>query len=190
MARALSSVIGFLEDRQARSHTGPNWLFFGEQRQATDFYCRQDLEAYQASGHLDRLGVVFSRDQRNKIYVQGRMREDGPRLWQWLQDGAHFYVCGDAGRTAKDVDQTLKDIAATHGGLDRMWWAPVRTVEYASVVLRDEAGGFTAPPSVNSLRFPITSTCRGQAVEISMPVGAPSSRKCLCSSPLTSRRAL
>ncbi|MBV9026107.1 MAG: bifunctional nitrate reductase/sulfite reductase flavoprotein subunit alpha [Streptomycetaceae bacterium] len=114
----VAPFIGFLEDRQARGHTGPNWLFFGEQRQATDFYYRQDLEAYQASGHLDRLGLAFSRDQRNKIYVQDRMREKGARLWQWLQDGAHFYVCGDAGRMAKDVDQALKDIAATHGGMD------------------------------------------------------------------------
>ncbi|ARF52907.1 bifunctional nitrate reductase/sulfite reductase flavoprotein subunit alpha [Streptomyces gilvosporeus] len=114
----VAPFVGFLEDRQARGHTGPNWLFFGEQRQATDFYYRQDLETYRASGHLDRLDLAFSRDQRNKIYVQDRMREHGPRLWQWLQDGAHFYVCGDAGRMAKDVDQALKDIAATHGGLD------------------------------------------------------------------------
>ncbi|MEU4653318.1 bifunctional nitrate reductase/sulfite reductase flavoprotein subunit alpha [Streptomyces sp. NPDC023723] len=114
----VAPFVGFLEDRQARGHTGPNWLFFGEQRQSTDFYYRQDLEAYQASGHLDRLDLAFSRDQRNKIYVQDRMREHGPRLWQWLQDGAHFYVCGDAGRMAKDVDQALKDIAATHGSMN------------------------------------------------------------------------
>ncbi|KPC59081.1 bifunctional nitrate reductase/sulfite reductase flavoprotein subunit alpha [Streptomyces chattanoogensis] len=113
----VAPFVGFLEDRQARGHTGANWLFFGEQRQATDFYYRQDLEAYQASGHLGRLDIAFSRDQRNKIYVQDRMRENGSRLWQWLQDGAHFYVCGDAGRMAQDVDQALKDIAATHGGL-------------------------------------------------------------------------
>ncbi|WP_043262816.1 bifunctional nitrate reductase/sulfite reductase flavoprotein subunit alpha [Streptomyces sp. CT34] len=114
----VAPFVGFLEDRRARGHTGPNWLFFGEQRQATDFYYREDLESYQASGHLDRLDLAFSRDQRNKIYVQDRMREKGARLWQWLQDGAHFYVCGDAGRMAHDVDQALKDIAATHGGMD------------------------------------------------------------------------
>ncbi|WP_432170214.1 molybdopterin-dependent oxidoreductase [Streptomyces sp. 1222.5] len=114
----VAPFIGFLEDRQARGHTGPNWLLFGEQRQATDFYYRDDLEAHQASGHLDRLDLAFSRDQRNKIYVQDRMREHGPRLWQWLQDGAHFYVCGDAGRMAKDVDQALKEIIATHGNMD------------------------------------------------------------------------
>ncbi|MEW1718229.1 bifunctional nitrate reductase/sulfite reductase flavoprotein subunit alpha [Streptomyces sp. NPDC093109] len=114
----VAPFVGFLEDRRARGHTGPNWLFFGEQRRATDFYYRQDLAADRASGHLDRLDLAFSRDQRNKIYVQDRMREHGPRLWQWLQDGAHFYVCGDAGRMAEDVDRALKDIAATHGGMD------------------------------------------------------------------------
>ncbi|MEW2067528.1 bifunctional nitrate reductase/sulfite reductase flavoprotein subunit alpha [Streptomyces sp. NPDC007346] len=114
----VAPFVGFLEERRARGHTGPNWLFFGEQRRATDFYHREELEAYQASGHLDRLDLAFSRDQRNKIYVQDRMREHGPRLWQWLQDGAHLYVCGDASRMAKDVDQALTDIAAAHGGLD------------------------------------------------------------------------
>ncbi|GGU96112.1 bifunctional reductase [Streptomyces albospinus] len=114
----VAPFVGFLEDRRARGHTGPNWLFFGEQRQATDFYHRQDLEAYRASGHLDRLDLAFSRDQRNKIYVQDRMRENGARLWQWLQDGAHFYVCGDAGRMAKDVDKALTEAVATHGGMD------------------------------------------------------------------------
>lgn len=114
----VAPFVGFLEDRRVRGHTGPNWLFFGEQRQATDFYYREELEAYRASGHLDRLDLAFSRDQRNKVYVQDRMREHGSRLWQWLQDGAHFYVCGDASRMAKDVDRALKDIATTHGGLD------------------------------------------------------------------------
>ncbi|MDH6143450.1 sulfite reductase (NADPH) flavoprotein alpha-component [Kitasatospora sp. GP30] len=114
----VAPFIGFLEDRQARGHTGPNWLFFGEQCEATDFYHRDELEAYRACGHLDRLDVAFSRDQRNKIYVQDRMREHGPRLWRWLQDGAHFYVCGDAGRMAKDVDQALREIVAAHGGMD------------------------------------------------------------------------
>ncbi|MFJ6783240.1 molybdopterin-dependent oxidoreductase [Streptomyces yangpuensis] len=114
----VAPFIGFLEDRRAKGHTGPNWLFFGEQREATDFYHRRELEAFLSSGHLDRLDVAFSRDQRNKIYVQDRMREHGPRLWRWLQDGAHFYVCGDAGRMAKDVDRALHEIVATHGSMD------------------------------------------------------------------------
>ncbi|MGW0120631.1 molybdopterin-dependent oxidoreductase [Streptomyces sp. NPDC003327] len=111
----VAPFVGFLEDRLARGHTGPNWLFFGEQRRATDFYYREELEAHRDSGHLDRLDVAFSRDQRNKVYVQDRMRENGARLWQWLRDGAHVAVCGDAGRMAKDVDRALREIVALHG---------------------------------------------------------------------------
>ena len=114
----VAPFIGFLEDRQARGHTGPNWLFYGEQHQATDFYYREELQAHVASGHLDRLDTAFSRDQRSKIYVQDRMREHGPRLWSWLQDGARFYVCGDASRMARDVDQALHEIVTQHGGMD------------------------------------------------------------------------
>ncbi|MFE2722095.1 molybdopterin-dependent oxidoreductase [Kitasatospora sp. NPDC059327] len=114
----VAPFIGFLEERQARGHTGPNWLFFGEQRSATDFYYREDLETFRASGHLDRLDLAFSRDQRRKVYVQDRMREQGPRLWRWLQDGAQLYVCGDAGRMAKDVDRALREVVAAHGGMD------------------------------------------------------------------------
>ncbi|SCE36020.1 Oxidoreductase NAD-binding domain-containing protein [Streptomyces sp. ScaeMP-e83] len=114
----VAPFVGFLEERRALGHTGPNWLFLGEQRRAADFYYREELEVYRAAGHLGRLGLAFSRDQRNKVYVQDRMREHGPRLWQWLRDGAHFYVCGDASRMAEDVDQALRDIAAAHGGMD------------------------------------------------------------------------
>ncbi|MFH9740925.1 molybdopterin-dependent oxidoreductase [Streptomyces roseolus] len=106
---------GFLEDRLARGHKGRNWLFFGEQREATDFYYREDLEAHLATGHLDRLDTAFSRDQRAKVYVQDRMREHGAALWSWLQDGAHVAVCGDAARMAKDVDRALREVVARHG---------------------------------------------------------------------------
>ncbi|MFB7450153.1 molybdopterin-dependent oxidoreductase [Streptomyces sp. NPDC056194] len=114
----VAPFVGFLQDRLARGHTAPNWLFFGEQREATDFYHRRELEAYLESGHLARLDLAFSRDQRNKVYVQDRMRENGARLWQWLRDGAHFYVCGDAERMAKDVDRALREVVAAHGGMD------------------------------------------------------------------------
>ncbi|MCZ4081194.1 bifunctional nitrate reductase/sulfite reductase flavoprotein subunit alpha [Streptomyces sp. H34-S5] len=114
----VAPFIGFLEERRARGHRGPNWLFFGEQHRATDFYYEDELAAFLADGTLTRLDTAFSRDQRAKIYVQDRMRERGPQLWSWLQDGAHFYVCGDAARMAKDVDRALRDIAVAHGGLD------------------------------------------------------------------------
>lgn len=114
----VAPFIGFLEERRARRHRGPNWLFFGEQHRATDFYYEDELAAFRDDGTLTRLDTAFSRDQRAKVYVQDRMREHGAKLWAWLQDGAHFYVCGDAARMAKDVEQALRDIAVTHGGLD------------------------------------------------------------------------
>ncbi|MGW6685056.1 molybdopterin-dependent oxidoreductase [Streptomyces sp. NPDC054961] len=114
----VAPFIGFLEERRARGHHGPNWLFFGEQHRATDFYYEDELTAFLADGTLARLDTAFSRDQRAKVYVQDRMRERGPQLWSWLQDGAHFYVCGDAARMAEDVDRALREIAVTHGGLD------------------------------------------------------------------------
>ncbi|MER6734543.1 molybdopterin-dependent oxidoreductase [Streptomyces puniciscabiei] len=114
----IAPFIGFLEDRRARGHRAPNWLFFGEQHRATDFYYEEELTAFLAGGTLTRLDTAFSRDQRAKVYVQDRMREHGPLLWSWLRDGAHFYVCGDASRMAKDVDQALREIAVVHGGLD------------------------------------------------------------------------
>ncbi|MEV7977893.1 molybdopterin-dependent oxidoreductase [Streptomyces sp. NPDC086519] len=113
----VAPFVGFLEERRARGHRAPNWLFFGEQHRATDFYYEEELTALLAEGTLSRLDTAFSRDQRAKVYVQDRMREHGPLLWSWLQDGAHFYVCGDASRMAKDVDRALRDIATVHGGL-------------------------------------------------------------------------
>ncbi|MFF5297634.1 bifunctional nitrate reductase/sulfite reductase flavoprotein subunit alpha [Paractinoplanes globisporus] len=114
----VAPFVGFLRERQARGAAGPNWLFFGEQRRETDFYYASELAALQTAGVLSRLDLAFSRDQRSKVYVQDRMREHGAQLWSWLRDGAHFYVCGDASRMARDVDQALRDIAATHGRVD------------------------------------------------------------------------
>ncbi|GAB2718634.1 molybdopterin-dependent oxidoreductase [Streptomyces bullii] len=113
----VAPFIGFLQQRRALGHRAPNWLFFGEQHRASDFYYEDELSELLAEGVLTRLDTAFSRDQRNKVYVQDRMREHGPELWHWLQDGARLYVCGDASRMAKDVDRALRDIAVAHGGL-------------------------------------------------------------------------
>lgn len=113
----VAPFLGFLHERRALGHRASNWLFFGEQRRATDFYYRDELGDLQRDGTLDRLDVAFSRDQRAKVYVQDRMREHGTRLWAWLQNGAHLYVCGDAVRMAKDVDRALREVVAAHGGL-------------------------------------------------------------------------
>uniref|UniRef100_UPI0004811A3C diflavin oxidoreductase n=1 Tax=Burkholderia pseudomallei TaxID=28450 RepID=UPI0004811A3C len=108
---------GFLHERRARGAKGRNWLFFGEQHADTDFYYRDELAQMRADGFLTRLDVAFSRDQTEKVYVQDRMLEQGAALWAWLEEGAHFYVCGDASRMAKDVDAALKTIVARHGGM-------------------------------------------------------------------------
>ncbi|CAH1219146.1 Periplasmic nitrate reductase [Paenibacillus plantiphilus] len=111
---------GFLQERQATRATGGNWLFFGEQRAEDDFYFQEELENMQRDGILHRLDTAFSRDQGEKIYVQHRMEEHGAELWSWLQAGAHFYVCGDASRMAKDVDAALKQIIQQHGGKSKL----------------------------------------------------------------------
>jgi len=100
----------FLEERRAIGATGKNWLFFGDQKAASDFLYREQLEAMLAEGSLTRLDTAFSRDQTEKIYVQTRMLEQAAELWRWLEDGAHLYVCGDAKRMAKDVDAALHEI--------------------------------------------------------------------------------
>jgi len=109
----------FLHERRALNHTGRNWLFFGERSAATDFLYRDELQSMHTDGHLTRFDLAFSRDQDRKIYVQDRMLEQAPTFWQWLQDGASIYVCGDASRMAKDVDATLHTIAEQQGHLTR-----------------------------------------------------------------------
>ncbi|WP_245650577.1 bifunctional nitrate reductase/sulfite reductase flavoprotein subunit alpha [Nocardia harenae] len=109
---------GFLHERRALGATGRNWLFFGDQHATQHFYYRAELEDMFRSGFLTRLDLAFSRDQRERVYVQHRMIEHGAELWSWLRDGAHFYVCGDAARMATDVDEALLTIARVHGKLD------------------------------------------------------------------------
>ena len=106
----------FLEERAATGAKGKNWLFFGDQKQSADFLYAEQLLAWQHSGFLTHLDLAFSRDQAEKIYVQTRMREKAAELWAWLEAGAHFYVCGDAARMAKDVEQALHEAIQTAGG--------------------------------------------------------------------------
>ena len=108
----------FLQERQATGASGQNWLFFGDQTRANDYIYEEELEAQHSDGLLTRLDLAFSRDQHEKVYVQHRMREHGKDLFDWLERGAHFYVCGDATRMAKDVDEALHEIIAEHSGTD------------------------------------------------------------------------
>jgi sulfite reductase (NADPH) flavoprotein alpha-component len=107
----------FLEQRAAEGAKGRNWLFFGEQRRASDFFYEDEFTAWQKKGVLTRFDTAFSRDQAQKIYVQHRLKENARELWAWLQSGAYFYVCGDAHRMAKDVHQALIDIVREQGNL-------------------------------------------------------------------------
>ncbi|HEU5077567.1 MAG TPA: sulfite reductase subunit alpha [Opitutaceae bacterium] len=106
---------GFLHERKARGAKGKNWLFFGDQRASTDFLYREELSQLQAEGVLSRLDTAFSRDQAEKVYVQNRMLENAAELFAWLEAGAHFYVCGDASRMAKDVDAALHKVIEAAG---------------------------------------------------------------------------
>lgn len=106
----------FLEDRAATGAKGRNWLFFGDQHRAHDFIYEDELTQWHKDGHLTRMDLAFSRDQNEKIYVQTRMLEHGAELYGWLQEGGCFYVCGDATRMARDVDEALHRVIAEHGG--------------------------------------------------------------------------
>jgi sulfite reductase (NADPH) flavoprotein alpha-component len=105
----------FLQDRRATKAPGKNWLFFGHQRRASDFFYEDELTAMKEEGVLTGLTLAWSRDGSEKIYVQDRMRERGAELFAWLEEGAHFYVCGDARRMAKDVERAMVDVVAQHG---------------------------------------------------------------------------
>ena len=118
----------FLEEREIDGAKGKNWLFFGDQKRSSDFLYEAQFLGLQRKGILTKLDTAFSRDQAEKIYVQNRMQENGAELWKWLQEGAYFYVCGDAKRMAKDVHQMLITIAQEHGGL-----SPEAAKEYIEV---------------------------------------------------------
>lgn len=107
----------FLEERKATAAKGKNWLFFGNPHSATDYLYGDELDGFVKDGTLGRLDLAWSRDQKEKVYVQNLMLENGAEMWKWFQEGAAFYVCGDASRMAKDVDAALLSIAKEHGKL-------------------------------------------------------------------------
>src|SRR6266516_3054322 len=107
----------YLQERGATGAKGKNWLFFGSQHQRCDFAYGEEFEAFKKEGLLTRLDCAWSRDQAQKIYVQHRMNDNAAEIWKWLDgEGAHFFVCGDAKRMAKDVDATLRKIVQEQGG--------------------------------------------------------------------------
>jgi sulfite reductase (NADPH) flavoprotein alpha-component len=109
----------FMQEREEREASGANWLFFGDQHFLTDFLYQVEWLGWRDSGLLTRLDVAFSRDQEDKIYVQHRLSERAADIWQWLQDGAYLYVCGDAVSMAPDVNEALLDIISEQGKMSR-----------------------------------------------------------------------
>ncbi len=107
----------FLQQRQADEAEGKNWLFFGNPSFTQDFLYQTEIQGYVKDGLLSKVSLAFSRDQAEKIYVQHRILQHGKEVWQWLQDGAHVYICGDATRMAKDVEQALLNVISEHGQL-------------------------------------------------------------------------
>ncbi|BET98035.1 NADPH-dependent assimilatory sulfite reductase flavoprotein subunit [Xenorhabdus taiwanensis] len=108
----------FLQHRDSQGAEGKNWLFFGNPHFVEDFLYQVEFQRYVKEGLLTRIDLAWSRDQQHKVYVQDKLREQGEEVWRWIQDGAHLYVCGDANRMAKDVEQTLLDIISQHSGMD------------------------------------------------------------------------
>lgn len=106
----------FVQHRQAAGAAGENWLFFGARNRETDFLYQLEWQRFRRQGALDRISVAFSRDQVDKVYVQHRLREQGRDVHDWLERGAHVYICGDGQRMSADVHQALVDIVAEHGG--------------------------------------------------------------------------
>ena len=128
----------FIEERQATGAPGKNWLFFGDRSHRTDYLYGDEWGEYKKDGILNELDLAWSRDQTEKVYVQHKMLEKGAELWDWLQNGALFYVCGDASRMAKDVDQALRTIAQQQGSMseeDSTVW--VKTLQKEKRYLKD-----------------------------------------------------
>ncbi|MDM2846016.1 NADPH-dependent assimilatory sulfite reductase flavoprotein subunit [Citrobacter sp. Cpo090] len=108
----------FMQQRAADGAEGKNWLFFGNPHFTEDFLYQVEWQRYVKEGVLSRIDLAWSRDQKEKVYVQDKLRQQGVELWRWINDGAHIYVCGDANRMAKDVEQALLEVIAEFGGMD------------------------------------------------------------------------
>ncbi len=123
----------FLQERDATKAKGKAWLFFGEVSSKTDFFYGEEFNDYLKKGVLTNLTTAFSRDQAEKIYVQHRITEHAAELWQWLEEGAIFYICGDASRMAVDVDKALHAVVETAGGK-----TPEEAAEYIEQLRKDK----------------------------------------------------
>lgn len=105
----------FMQEREAQEAEGKNWLFFGNPNFTQDFLYQVEWQRFLKEGVLDKISLAFSRDQKDKVYVQHRILEEGEQVFAWLEQGAHIYVCGDANRMAKDVNDALVAVVEKHG---------------------------------------------------------------------------
>ena len=129
----LAPFRAFLEEREMTHAQGDNWLFFGDRNSNSDYIYESEINGWKESGLLTRLDLAFSRDQKEKIYVQHRMIENGAELFAWLERGGYFYICGDAFRMAKDVDNALHSIIVEHGGFSEQ-----EATEYVSKLKKEK----------------------------------------------------
>ncbi|PFH88575.1 sulfite reductase subunit alpha [Bacillus sp. AFS088145] len=109
----------FIQERAVNKVSGRSWLFFGDQHEASDFLYKSELEKYQQDGVLTKIDTAFSRDSDQKVYVQHKMLENSKELYEWIEKGAYFYVCGDKEYMAKDVNEALITILENEGSMDR-----------------------------------------------------------------------
>ena len=106
----------FMQQRRAEASTGKNWLIFGNRHYRRDFLYQAEWIEFRDQGFLNEVSLAWSRDGKEKVYVQDKIHEQAEQFWQWLQQGAHVYVCGDASRMAKDVEKAMIDVIVQHGG--------------------------------------------------------------------------
>ncbi len=129
----IAPFIAFLQQRQVDKAKGHNWLFFGDQKRASDFLYQEQLESWRKGGLLTKLDLAFSRDDSSKVYVQHRMLEQGAELFAWLESGGYFFVCGDASKMAVDVDKALQEVIAVHGKK-----SPAEAKQYLAVMINSK----------------------------------------------------
>ena len=107
----------FLQQRESDNKSGGTWLFFGDRKHDSDFLYQDEWQKWLETKHLEKMDLAFSRDQQEKIYVQHKLLENQQEIFTWLEEGAHFYLCGDMKSMAKDVNKTLLEIIKTQGGV-------------------------------------------------------------------------
>lgn len=109
----------FMQHRESQGIKGNTWLFFGDRRFNSDFLYQTEWQKLLKSEHLERMDVAFSRDQKEKVYVQHKLRENEKEVFEWLENGAYFYLCGDMKHMAKDVNKALLEIVQAQGGISQ-----------------------------------------------------------------------